>query len=64
MLWQEQKADRASDVIPLEWYKAQLYRLMDMAQGDIVTRVLLATDDPSAEAELKSAFVDGEARWI
>ena len=59
MFVQAAGADRASDVIPLEWYKAELYRLMDMAQGDIPTRVFLATDDPSAEAEITGAFVDG-----
>ena len=32
---------------------------MDMAQGDIPTRVLLASDDPAAEADIKGAFVDG-----
>ena len=59
MFVQAAGADRASDVIPLEWYKAELYRLMDMAEGDIPTRVLLATDDPTAEAEVRGAFVDG-----
>ena len=40
-------------------YRDSLAKLLDMARGDVVTRIFLATDDPAAEAALRATFVNG-----
>ena len=56
---QESGHTSANDIIPLDAYRDHLFRLTDMARGDASTRVFLATDDPEAEADLRSSFAEG-----
>ena len=48
-----------TSLIPLDAYKDILHLLLNLTRGDRETRVFLATDDTTADANIRSSFAQG-----